>query len=577
MFTRSYAEKAERLIASCQKFNLPYVLHETPEVHRSISPYGGEDLAYTKPNFIRWLLSSHKMPILYVDCDCEFDAEPVLVDQLVESRVDFAIYNWYADSYTDRFSPLPTEQSPESKSQPRFYQFAGSIDLFGTDQLGCSGLVQFYARSLPARALLAKWHEAIIRLPHCADDAVLTFTYNNLGKYSWLRRALKTYWLPKAYARISYWIYEQPVIDHPDPYVPDAARKAFAKLEDPGGRKPVYKSRLERRTPSDPAIPRDCVIDVEQRMLCRVADGQLAPFAEAPGRFWIGRSRTRTLVERLGFPADTRLLILHADDLGMHESINAAFFELLRARADVSGSAMAPCPAFSALADFARAHPCTDLGLHLTLTSDSSQQKWRPISDPAKIPSLVDEDGFLQPAPPPDAMFEAAEAATELRAQIELALSLGMRPSHLDAHQFFLQFRGIELFAALLDAARDFGLPVLVARNWFIKYPYLQFALAKDDLAVDRVMTIGACVGADKWPAWYSNALLALKPGVTELLIHPGIADAGLVAWFAGRQEWGAAWRQRDFDHSSSREFWRSIADLDIQLITWTEMAKRLL
>jgi len=48
MFTAAYAHKAERLAASCERFELPYVIHEVPAVHSSISHRGTDDLAYTK-------------------------------------------------------------------------------------------------------------------------------------------------------------------------------------------------------------------------------------------------------------------------------------------------------------------------------------------------------------------------------------------------------------------------------------------------------------------------------------------------------------------------------------------------
>jgi hypothetical protein len=107
MFTPGYAEKAERLAASCEAFGLSYVLHEVPAIHRSLnSRFGTDDLSFTKPNFIHHLLQTYQKPVLYLDADCEFAAEPALMDQLVSSGRDFAIYNWLADDYVDRFVPL---------------------------------------------------------------------------------------------------------------------------------------------------------------------------------------------------------------------------------------------------------------------------------------------------------------------------------------------------------------------------------------------------------------------------------------------------------------------------------------
>ena len=80
------------------------------------------------------------------------------------------------------------------------------------------------------------------------------------------------------------------------------------------------------------------------------------------------QGRARSLAERLGHPADAKLLIVHADDLGFSHSVNAATIQALDSGAINSASLMAPCPWFPEIAAYARAHPEADLGLHLTLT-----------------------------------------------------------------------------------------------------------------------------------------------------------------------------------------------------------------
>src|SRR5947207_6074969 len=79
-------------------------------------------------------------------------------------------------------------------------------------------------------------------------------------------------------------------------------------------------------------------------------------------------AQTKTVAERLGYPRDAKLLILHADDLGAAHSINAATFDGLEKGAVSSASIMIPTPWVSEVAAYARSHPNADLGLHLTLT-----------------------------------------------------------------------------------------------------------------------------------------------------------------------------------------------------------------
>jgi len=94
------------------------------------------------------------------------------------------------------------------------------------------------------------------------------------------------------------------------------------------------------------------------------------------------------------------------------------------------------------------------------------------------------------------------------------------------------------------------------------------------DIVLDHTVTIEPDVPAEKWADFYLTALKNLKPGVTEFVIHPGFDDEELRAATRERATWGAAWRQRDYDFFTSERFRQLLAQENIKLITWRELAR---
>ena len=285
MFTAAYSKKAERLAASCEEFGLRYVIHEVPTAHRSISYRGTDDLSYTKPNFIRHLLAAHKKPVLYMDTDCEVVSRPGLIDELVRSGCDFGIHNGCAEECTDRFDPVALSlRADEPPIRNRFYRCSGYLGLYSINQLMCCGLVQFYANSVAARALLSRWHRTIATFPGRGDDPCLDFVFNNLTRREWLSWLLKVQRLPKSYARISWWIDVKPVINHADRPGRDP-RANTDLIEDARGRKRHYPALMKRTNAL--LFPRDCIIDTAQKMVCKIINNELVPIEPTDLDFWL--------------------------------------------------------------------------------------------------------------------------------------------------------------------------------------------------------------------------------------------------------------------------------------------------
>src|SRR5581483_944468 len=288
---------------------------------------------------------------------------------------------------------------------------------------------------------------------------------------------------------------------------------------------------------------------------------------------FVASASAQTLAERLGYPAGTKLIIVHADDLGETHAVNAAAIKSLEGGTINSASLMVPCPWFPEIADYAKSHPDADFGLHLTLTSERVYYRWGPVAPADKVPSLVDANGYFYHNWDHTKPVNPHEVEIELRAQIERALAMGVRPTHLDSHQYRLIMSGKELFDVMLRVAHEYKLSVFVNKDWFANYPYLEKSLGPGDIVLDHTVTIEPEVTPDKWIDFYRTALQNLQPGVTEFVIHPGFDDEELRAATRERSSWGSAWRQRDYDFFTSNQFREILAQQKIKLITWRELA----
>src|SRR5437762_5634619 len=133
----------------------------------------------------------------------------------------------------------------------------------------------------------------------------------------------------------------------------------------------------------------------------------------------------QTLADRLGYPPGTKLIIVHADDLGETHAVNAAVIKTLEAGSVNSASLMVPCPWFPEIADYAKSHPDMDFGLHLTLTSERIYYRWGPVAPADKVRSLLDANGYLHHDWTSSTHIDPREAEIELRAQIDRAYAMG--------------------------------------------------------------------------------------------------------------------------------------------------------
>jgi chitin disaccharide deacetylase len=276
--------------------------------------------------------------------------------------------------------------------------------------------------------------------------------------------------------------------------------------------------------------------------------------------------------EKLGFAKDTRLLIIHADDLGVAHSENAASIEAFEKAGISSASIMVPCPWFPEIAKYGREHPDADLGLHLTLTAEWENYKWDGVLPASEIPSLIGPDGFFYASSEQVAAnAKPDEVEKEIRAQVQMAIDAGLKPSHLDSHMGSL-FQTPDLFRAYQQVGKEFGIPVMIPVENLKAVQPLFDAVDEVFVPVNRLYMMGEGVDGADWNTTYTGWMKDLEPGLNLLLVHLAYDDNEMQAVTINHPDYGAAWRQRDLDYILSDEFKEVLTAEGIQPVTWRQI-----
>lgn len=291
----------------------------------------------------------------------------------------------------------------------------------------------------------------------------------------------------------------------------------------------------------------------------------------------LGWGQAKSMQERLGYPKDAKLVIIHADDLGVSHSENAASIAAMEKGSVSSASIMVPCPWFPEIAAYAQSHPAACLGLHITLTSEWKYYKWGPVTAKEKVPGLVNKNGFLYSSV--DSVYQnasAAEVETEIRNQVLRAKHFGMDPTHLDAHMG-TALQKLDYLKAYLKVGHEFKIPVFIPRILEVPLKVNFDTIVSDkDVLVDHILSASPQDFKNGFVNFYTNGLKNLKPGLTYLIIHTAYDDAEMRAVTIDHPDWGAAWRQEDFNFFSSAECKKILKDNHIYVITWKEIRDKI-
>lgn len=281
----------------------------------------------------------------------------------------------------------------------------------------------------------------------------------------------------------------------------------------------------------------------------------------------------KNIAEKLGYARDAKLLIIHADDIGLAQSVNTATIKAFENGGISSGSIMVPCPWFQDFAEHYSTNPTLDVGIHITLNAEWDYYKWDGVMPSSEISSLLDSNGYFYPSVEELAQHvNPIEAEKEIRAQIERAIEFGIRPSHIDTHMGSVG-ASPELIQIYLKLGKEYGLPLLIPRFWIASLPEeMRTMVEENNVILDGFYMLNEEQPGVSWEEAYGRMIKGVKPGLTQMIVHLAIDNEEMRAISKNHSAFGSAWRQKDLDLLTSKNFQDMLKENNIQLVSWKEI-----
>jgi predicted glycoside hydrolase/deacetylase ChbG (UPF0249 family) len=291
---------------------------------------------------------------------------------------------------------------------------------------------------------------------------------------------------------------------------------------------------------------------------------------------------TKTWAQRLGWPADKRVVIFHADDVGMCYEANQAAQGALSRGEYRSASAMVPCPWFNEMAAWCAANPSHDVGLHLALTSEWKYYRWGPVAPTFQVKGLLDPQGYLF-SNVASVAFSASggEVASEIRAQLARARRLGLQPTHIDTHMGTVYARP-DYTEAYLRLAQEAQIPAMVIEMTpytIEKFKRQGYPITESSLKLlgryslpklDDFHAVAEGKTYEEKRQNFFEQVRFFRPGLNEIIFHPSMETEGLKRITNSWQQ--RVWEARLFADPVVQRF---IKENQIIVSDWKEVMAR--
>ena len=264
-------------------------------------------------------------------------------------------------------------------------------------------------------------------------------------------------------------------------------------------------------------------------------------------------------------------LIVRADDMGSLRAANIACLKGYTEGIESSIEVMVVTAWFPEAARLLRENPGIDVGLHLTLTSEWENVKWRPLTH---CPSLTDENGYFLPMMTPNKAYpgkailenkwDILEVEQEARAQIELALKNIPQISHISGHMGSTGFDP-QVVALMKKLSEEYHLPVVDRVSAMEEYGFSYKGYE------------GPSKSYAEKEASFLKMLDTLEPGKSYMFIdHPALDNEEMQTVGHVGYEQVAMDRQGVTDLFTSAKVKQAIEQKGIELISYNELTKSL-
>ena len=290
-----------------------------------------------------------------------------------------------------------------------------------------------------------------------------------------------------------------------------------------------------------------------------------------------------TNAEKLGFPKGKKMLLLHCDDAGMCPEANEGVQNYIKSGDILSAAVMMPCPNADEMVEWAKMHLAADVGVHLTLTSEWKTYRWTTLTDPEKVPGLIDSEGKMW-RDVPEVVQHATpkEVETEICTQIDKMLKMGYKPSHIDTHMGTL-YGSAKFAKVFFETAVKYNIPAnaIDLSNKEVAdfyraagYPIdNEMIKLLDNYPLPKLDNFGSVPDGktyDEIKTRFFALVNSLKPGITEIIFHPAVYSENL-------KTITGSWNQRNAEAKlfSDPEVKKFFADNGIIITTWTEVMKK--